>query len=267
MSKQILEQVLEHILNKEEGKASERLHQYFVEKGRYIYEGLIQRDEFAEDDTFEIEDNPEEDFADEITANQDEINNEEMFSEEEDMDDEDMDGVEDLEGEEDMDDMDSEEDMDDMDSEEDMDDMDGEEDKMSAVQDAVLDVEDALDELKSLFAELQSDMGGSEDMGPEKDDTLGESTDLMAVTKPTPGDNGQNVKSPIPANSGQRGMTAKPVGMGGNSPEKGGSAMSPKDMSISAGNRPGQKKAPTYSQVKAPAKPEAATGRSPIAGK
>ena len=85
MSKQILEQVLEHILNKEEGKASDLLHTYFVEKGRSIYESLIQSDELAEEDVFETEitDDAQGDFADDIETAQEEIETEEMFSEDE----------------------------------------------------------------------------------------------------------------------------------------------------------------------------------------
>jgi len=70
------------------------------------------------------------------------------------------------------------------------------------IDDAVLDVEDALDELKSLFAQLKDesgagDMGGDDemamDMGPEEEteesfqfedaDELDESADLIAVCK------------------------------------------------------------------------------------
>jgi hypothetical protein len=47
MPKQILEQVLEHILNKEENQAQDLLHSFFVEKGRSIYESLITSDDLA----------------------------------------------------------------------------------------------------------------------------------------------------------------------------------------------------------------------------
>jgi len=290
MSKQILEQVLEHILNKEEGKASDLLHTYFVEKGRSIYESLIQSDELAEEDVFETEitDDAQGDFADDIETAQEEIETEEMFSEDEMEGDDEFGGEEELGGEEDFaDDLGGEEDFaDDLGGEA------GEEADMASVQDAVLDVEDALDELKSLFAELQADEAGEEEMGGEEEfgadeageeefasddefggeeeqteESLDESADLIAVAKPTPGDNGQNTKSPVTANSGAKGMAAKPVKLGGDAAETGGKAAAPKDMSIAAGNKPGQKSAPQLRTVKAPAKPEAANGRSPIAGK
>lgn len=279
MAKLILEQVLEHILNKEENKASDLLHQYFVEKGRSIYESLIQSDELAEDDVFEteIDDDQQGDFADDITSKQGEIQSEEMFSEdgEDEMGDDEFGTSED----------DAEEEFGDEEQFGDEQGEDGEAGDMSAMQDAVLDVEDALDELKSLFAELQSDEEGEEnqfggeeeEMGGEfggeqeeeipTEESLGESTDLIAVAKPTHGDNGQNTRSPVAANSGAKGMASKPVSMGQGTGEAGGKAAPAKDMNIQAGNRPGQKAAPVLRQVKAPAKPAPATGRSPIAGK
>jgi len=282
MAKLILEQVLEHILNKEENKASDLLHQYFVEKGRSIYESLIQSDELAEDDVFEteIDDDQQGDYADDITSKQGEIQSEEMFSEdgEDEMGDDEF-GTSDEHAEDEYGDEGDEEQFGDEQGE------DGEAGDMSAMQDAVLDVEDALDELKSLFAELQSDEEGEEEqfggeeeeMGGEfggeqeeeipTEESLGESTDLIAVAKPTHGDNGQNTRSPVAANSGAKGMASKPVSMGQGTGEAGGKAAPAKDMNIQAGNRPGQKAAPVLRQVKAPAKPAPATGRSPIAGK
>jgi hypothetical protein len=154
---------------------------------------------------------------------------------------------------------------------------------LSGMQDAVLDVEDALDELKSLFAEFQGteeqeeseesedEFGSMKDEDEQEEEqteeSLEESADLIAVAKPTFGDNGQNAKSPVRANSGQAGMSASPVKMGGGAGEAGGKVGEPKDMGIAAGNRPNQKSAPVLRQVKAPAKPAQASGRSPIAGK
>ena len=287
MAKLILEQVLEHILNKEENKASDLLHQYFVEKGRSIYESLIQSDELAEDDVFEteIDDDQQGDFADDITSAQGEIQSEEMFSE---------DGEDEMDGEDEFgtsDDMGAEDEFgSDEEGEFGGEEGDAEAEDMSAMQDAVLDVEDALDELKSLFADLQADeegeemgaedeFGGEDEMGSEEEfggeeggeipteESLEESADLIAVAKPTHGDNGQNTRSPVAANSGAKGMASKPVAMGQGTGEAGGKAAPAKDMNVQAGNRPGQKAAPVLRQVKAPAKPAAATGRSPIAGK
>lgn len=250
MSKQILEKVLEHILNKEEDKASDLLHTYFVEKGRGIYEALIQSDELAEDEVFseddsDIEDDMQHDFADDIAAKKDEIDAEEMFSEDEELPLEDDDFANaDEESEEEGEEKEEDE------AEE------KEQADLSAMQDAVLDVEDALDELKSLFAELQADQ--------DVEDEIKESAELLAVAKPAPGTDDRSAKSPVRANDFEGG--AEPFEMGVDEDEEGGEADF-EDMDIDSGNRAGQKTAPDMRQVKAPAKPMQASGRSPIAGK
>lgn len=279
MSKKILEQVLEHILNKEEDKAQELLHSFFVEKGRSIYEGLIESDDVSEEEvleTEELDDNMQDDFGNDISAAKEDIASEEMFSEEGDEDelefgdeDEGMPGDEEEEG------------------------MDGGDagDTEDQIDDAVLDVEDALDELKSLFAQLKDesgagDMGDDEmamDMGPEEEteesfqfedaDELDESADLIAVAKPAGGDNGSNTRSPVAANSGAKGMAAKPFKLGGSESNKGGTQgglLNPTTKEDNAGNvnTTGNKKAPSLSAVAKPAKAEAAGNtRSPVAGR
>lgn len=270
MRKQILEQVLEHILNKEESQAQDLLHSFFVEKGRSIYESLITSDELAEDEVLETEelvDDAQEDFADDISTAKEEIENEEMFSEED----------EDLEDEDNLEMGD-----DDMGPEEDMGGDEGaDEDK---IDDAILDVEDALDELKSLFAQLKGDEAGEEEHAGEEDmggdfggeeevgeavdfDELDESAQLLAAPKPDLADTAGNKKSPI-ANLSKKDMKANPVALGGGSGETGRSAPSSKDVGIKAGNEPGQKSAPKLQSVKAPAKGEGAGNtRSPIAGR
>lgn len=267
MPKQILEQVLEHILNKEESQAQDLLHSFFVEKGRSIYESLITSDELAEEEVLETEelvDDAQEDFADDISTAKEEIENEEMFSEE----DEDLEDEDNLEmGDEDLGD---EEDMADAES--------ADEDK---IDDAILDVEDALDELKSLFAQLKGDESqeeAGEEMGPEMGDEemgeavefdeLDESAQLLAAPKPELGDSAGNKKSPVAANSGAKGMASKPVSLGGGSGESGRSTPSSKEDNAGNINTPGNKKAPSLSAVAKPAKAEAAGNtRSPIAGR
>jgi len=268
MPKQILEQVLEHILNKEESQAQDLLHSFFVEKGRNIYESLITSDELAEEEVLETEelvDDEQDDFANDITSAKEEIENEEMFSE----DDEEFGDEDNLEAD------------DEFGAEEDDDlEMGGEEHgEEGQIDDAILDVEDALDELKSLFAQLKGDeaseeeVGGEEeDMGGEEEgndfDELGESASLIAVAKPKAGDNGQNTKSPVAANSGQKGMASKPVSLGGGSGESGRGTPSSKEEDAGNVNVPGNKKSPSLSAVAKPAKGEAAGNtRSPIAGR
>ena len=270
MPKQILEQVLEHILNKEESQAQELLHSFFVEKGRNIYESLITSDDLAEDEVLETEelvDDEQDDFADNISSAKNEINNEEMFSEE----DEDMEDEDNLEADDEFGGEEGHEEAEEADEEK--------------IDDAILDVEDALDELKSLFAQLKGEeageegpeeMGGEEELGGEEEVGMGESADfdeleesaqLLATPNPENSDNAGNKKTPI-ANLPKKDMKAEPFKLGGDGGEKGGSAPSPKDIGVNAGNEPGQKKAPSLQAVKV-AKGGVGTGntRSPIAGR
>ena len=51
MTKTVLEQALDHLLNKEEGKAAALLHDYYVSVGRQVYEDIMSDDiAFEEDD-------------------------------------------------------------------------------------------------------------------------------------------------------------------------------------------------------------------------
>lgn len=134
------EQLIEHIINDEEGQARALFHEIVVEKSRDIYESLMD-EEYAEED---IGGSQVEDMMDEITM--DETN-----------------GI----GEgDDMDDMEPEMDMDNMEPEMDM----GSNDDLEA---KVMDLES---ELEALKAEFEALMGNQEadmddmDMEPEMDD-------------------------------------------------------------------------------------------------
>jgi len=145
-AKEKLEQVLEHLINEEGEKASDLLHDVFVEKARSIYEGLIEEDEAVEEEVEDVEEaiagDVADDFVDDIQADTEEIESEEVFSE---------DDLEDEEGDEMIEpEMDAEPEG-------------GEE----AVEDAFMNVEDALDELKREFAAMMGDEG-EEDMGMEE---------------------------------------------------------------------------------------------------
>ena len=212
MSKKTLEKVLEHLLNHEQEAAGELLHNYFVEKGRSIYENMIQSDEQLEES---IGGDPVSSFEEEVMADHDEIDEEEMFSEDE----EDGDGDGEEMGRDEMGDdmgMDHEGGMD-MDGAADHD----EAGESASVEDAMMNVEDAISALKAEFDKLvngeedehEGDFGGeedehegdfdgahdSEDMSDE-DDPLGESVDLkkVSVTHGDNGDAGSN-KSPFSA--------------------------------------------------------------------
>jgi hypothetical protein len=115
------EQLIEHIINDETDKARELFHTIVVEKSRDIYENLID-----EQDLGEVGGNQVEDLVDEITIDEQGMTEEESE-----------------EG--------SEEDA--MDAEE----MPGEEEQGEAeIEDRVVDLEDALDELKAEFDALMA---------------------------------------------------------------------------------------------------------------
>ena len=116
------EQLIEHIINDETDKARELFHTIVVEKSRDIYENLID-----EQDLDEVGGNQVEDLVDEITIDEQGMTEEEESEEG------------------------SEEDA--MDAEE----MPGEEEQGEAeIEDRVVDLEDALDELKAEFDALMA---------------------------------------------------------------------------------------------------------------
>jgi hypothetical protein len=206
------EQLIEYVINDDEAKARELFHDIVVEKSRAIYEEMMQEED-------EIEEGMDAELDDEV----EEVEEGMMGGDQAD------DLIDDIEVEEEGISMEGD---DDMDSEDHHDDMGGDEE----LEDRVVDLEDKLDEL---MAEFESLMGG-DDMGDEEmdvevsdefdtpdmdseevvDDELEtegmyENVSLKAVSKPTHGDNGANTKSPVAANSGAKGMAAKPVRAGG----------------------------------------------------
>jgi len=134
------EQLIEHIINDETDKARELFHTIVVEKSRDIYESLIDEQDLAE-----VGGNEVEDLVDEVSIDEQGISEEE-------------------EGEEG-----SEEPA--LDAEEEMG---GEESSEEELEDRVVDLEDALDELKAEFDAL---MAGEEhsDEGMHGDDGAEES--------------------------------------------------------------------------------------------
>ncbi len=139
------EQLIEHIINDETDKARELFHTIVVEKSRDIYESLIDEQDLAE-----VGGNEVEDLVDEVTIDEQGISEEEEGEEEE--------------GEEG-----SEEPA--LDAEEETG---GEESSEEELEDRVVDLEDALDELKAEFDAL---MAGEEhsDEGMHGDDGAEES--------------------------------------------------------------------------------------------
>jgi len=229
MSHKQLEKVLEHLLNHDQEAAGDLLHSYFVEKGRGIYESMIQSDEQIEE---EIGADPIHDFEEEVIADENEIENEEMFSEE--------DG-----------DMDSEAAADEMspDAEMPAGDMEAapEDETKSSVEDAMMDVEDAISALKAEFDKL---VNGEGEEAPADDaeeaptdmpeESLGEAVDLAKVATPENGDKADNKSSPVrKAYAPLNGAAAVKFGQGN---ETGGKVAAPK--SLNSTTEPNVKPAP-----------------------
>ena len=213
MDNKKFEQLIDLIINENEEQARELFHEIVVEKSREIYESIMDE---------EMMEMGEPGMVGEVGDLMDEINAEEaggMTEADDELDVSAEDGLGDEEeveiGDEDEEDVDG-----------------GEE-----VEDAVIRIEDKLDQLMSDFERI---MGGEEDMGDEEDvadmppaagdeedegeenmmeeemdeDTLEESITLKKVSV-THGDNGVQTKSPGLQNSGQAGMDSKPVKFSG----------------------------------------------------
>lgn len=265
MSKHTLEQVLEALINKEDDRATELLHHYFVSKGKSIYEELSQLDDQLEEDE-DLEEGiggaADQDFHDEIIADEEDLENESLFNEADD--------------EEEADDMAADEPTE---PEATADLAMGAEDEGSPeakVDDAMAQVDDALSELKALFAEITggqapegdadmpADMSG--DM-PAKESfrAFGEGTTLKAVPAPTHGDNGQNTKSPVSSGSkiSSNGASAVKVNSGNTA---GGKTESAKEEDFGNVNKVGNAKAPALKGVAVPKNSDAAGNKtSPVA--
>ena len=140
-----LEKVLEFIINEENEKASDLLHDVFVEKARGIYEEIATEDEELDEATEEeVEeakaDDDDKEKVDEDKEQVDEADIQDEFADEIETDSEMIDQEEVAE--------------DDMEDEMPMDDEGMEDDGDDSVDEAFMNVEDALDELKAEFAKL-----------------------------------------------------------------------------------------------------------------
>ena len=219
------EQLIEFVINDEQDKAKELFHEIVVEKSRDIYENIM-----AEEETLDEEEAVEESIEEELGGS------------------ETLDLIDDIESEEEGISFEDEE-ME-MDSEEEV--ISGEEESNDDedLEDRVVDLEDKLDELMAEFEELMDtvdtdgdgdhDMADheTEEMDSEEEETmdvemetegLEENVSLEAAPKPTTTEQGADAKSPVAANSGAKGMDAKPVHTD-QSDEKGRKAPQAKDM-------------------------------------
>jgi hypothetical protein len=270
MSKHTLEQVLEALINKEDDRASELLHQFFVQKGKSIYEELSSFDEqLEEDEEADLEEGiggaPAKDFEEEIIADESDLNDEKLFSEA------------DEEGEDPM----SAEEPTEPEATADLamgDEMPAEDEATEG--DLLQKADDAIDELKAIFAEIMGTQGGEEmpadepamdaDMPAEEPTeesfrAFGEGVMPKPVSAPTHGDNGQNTKSPVSSGSkiSANGAAAVKVNSGNTA---GGKAESAKEDDAGNVNKVGNAKAPALKGVAAPKNADSAANKtSPVA--
>jgi len=202
------EKLINLVINENEEQARELFHEIVVEKSREIFESIMaeEMDDMAEDDGIAGQVG---DLLDEINAEESGVTEEEEldFSDEEDMDFGD-------EGDEDF----------------------GDEEGGEEVEDAVIRIEDKLDQLMAEFEEIMGGGEAGEDLGDEEDMDFGDEGDeeemmeaddeedmdesvMEAVqlqkVSVTHGDNGAQTKSPGLQNSGQAGMDSKPVKFAG----------------------------------------------------
>jgi hypothetical protein len=249
------EQMLEYLIAEDQEKAKEIFHQLVVEKSREIYETILAEDfesiEESDDEDDEDEDEVQENFGfAEAGAEIGGDATDDFISDVE------ADGEEDAFGSDD-------EGGDEFGDEE-------------GLEDRVVDLEDALDELKAEFDKLMADEGGEEDEGEEDmfgGDDEGEEDEgeeemppkkadedfmreyIEKVTAPKMGDNGANTKSIVAKKNDMGGTTAN-ILKGGESTTGGtkGGLLNPSTKEDDAGNVnvPGAKKAATLSKVTAP---------------
>ena len=240
MDNKKFEKLIDLIINENEEQASELFHDIVIEKSKAIYESIME-DEMMDDDL-------EEGIGGQVGDLLDEINAEEQgVSEDEDEIEVDSEEVFDIGGDED--------------------DEFGAEGGESEVEDAVIRIEDKLDDLMAEFEEimgkeddLEDEMGdmGADiegdiddqevdvDVNVDDEELVAEAITLQKVTAKM-GDDGSQTRSPVDANSGQKGMDAHPVDFDkGNAGEQGRPAPKAKDIdgSSSFQNQPGKNAKP-----------------------
>jgi hypothetical protein len=219
------EQMLEHLINEDTDKAKELFHQLVVEKSREIYENILA------DDFNEAKEEDEEDEMDEAAEEDDEEQVDEASEEDEEDEMDESFGF--AEGEDEIGGDPSDDMIDDIeagDDEEGGDDMGGEGD----LEDRVVDLEDALDELKAEFEQLmagEEGEGHGDDMDMDMGDDESEDGEMPMdagmeleasmdnfmreyvekVSAPKGGDNGANAKSVVAGKNDMGGTTANIV--------------------------------------------------------
>ena len=238
MENKKFDKLIDLIINENEEQAKDLFHDIVVEKSREIYESIMAEEEMMDDDLEEGMGGQVGDLADEINAEESGI------SEEEDELDIDSEEIFDIDGADDQ-----------------------ESDEVEEMGDAVIRIEDKLDELMAEFEEimgkeddLEDEMGdmGADiegdiddqevdvDVNVDDEELVAEAITLQKITAKM-GDNGEQTRSPVDANSGQKGMDAHPVDFDkGNAGEQGRPAPTAKDVDGASGfqNQPGKNAKP-----------------------
>ena len=224
MENKKFDKLIDLIINENEEQAKDLFHDIVVEKSREIYESIMAEEEMMDDDLEEGMGGQVGDLADEINAEESGI------SEEEDEIDIDSEEIFDIDGAD-------------------------ESEAGDEVEDAVIRIEDKLDDLMAEFEAIMGqdddiedemgDMGDEEvdvDVDVDDEELVAEAITLQKVTAKM-GDNGSQTRSPVDANSGSKGSVAKPVNFDdGNSGEQGRPAPTAKDVDGASGfqNQPGK---------------------------
>jgi hypothetical protein len=232
--KDSLVKVLEYLVNEDREKASDLLHDVFVEKAKNHWASLSESDESVEEDiqdedldeTYEVEEginnfDAEEDFLDDIETAEDEIEAEEVYGEDDDQ-----------EGEEEAPEMGMDMEVD----------MDSGEEEAAEPEEALANVEDAIAELRAAFADMMDDEPAEEpemeeEVAFESDDSDDEEVEAveegatMSAVSVSHTDGSDNSKSPVgPGDSSM--SPSKPVDIAGGTVEAGGKAPAAKDMGV-----------------------------------
>lgn len=257
--KESLVKVLEYIVNDEQDKAADLLHNVFVEKAKNHWSSLQENDEIVEDDI------AEDDLDETIDLDEADDDNEEEVEEAIDASDAEEDFLDDIETAEEE--IDQEEIMDD-------EDMEGDEAEMELAMDmepeadggdepadaeeAMDNVEDAIAELRAAFSDMMGDEEPSDDddMEMESVEAMEEGAKLSAVS--VSHSDSSDKGSPVASNAkAPNDAKAHPTDT---TEEAGASAPAVKDMGVTGPQEAGSPKA-------APApKREAVKSDSPIRG-
>tara|TARA_B100001750_G_scaffold224324_1_gene215291 strand:+ start:538 stop:1413 length:876 start_codon:yes stop_codon:yes gene_type:complete len=176
-----LEKVLEFIINEENEKASDLLHDVFVEKARGIYEEIATEDEEIEEATEEEVEEAKSDDDKEDKEQVDEADIQDQFADEVETDSEMIDQEEVAEEDPIGDEMPMDDEMGDAEGED-------------PVEDAFMNVEDALDELKAEFAQL---MGDEEPADMDDEAPVDDMSDMVDAEEEDPLMMGGNDEEPV----------------------------------------------------------------------